>query len=385
MQEAARSETASMAAARSQKALDSLREQQRELNQRSDNSVNQLAQNLGQRGRQLLQEQRQLQDALQRATREQGLGQTRRAVRDGESMQALVEAQQQQQRSLNEIEDMLRAIIARGDNDDQRLMSQAQAASRELRPIREEMQTSNRVLRNGMVNLAVDIERELEAQIEEFAQSLAALNPAQSGSRSNQLQQVAADAASLREQIEELQQQALAFNEAGQQPGPGITSIREMREQLARTQQLAEQLTQQLQQQAQSPGQPGQPGQQGQAGGGGRQQIGGARGNTTDRVGRGGSIDTSGNNSPIGNARSIRQQLTQKDIEDFLSQPELFRQLLQPIIELEGALRAQAELDTINNKLYATVDEDIPDEYRDLVEEYYRVLSEIPGSANSAQ
>ena len=385
MQEAARSETASMAAARSQKALDNLREQQRELNQRSDNSVNQLAQNLGQRGRQLLQEQRELQDALQRATREQGLGQTRQAVRDGESMQALVEAQQQQQRSLNEIEDMLRAIIARGDNDDQRLMSQAQAASRELRPIREEMQTSNRVLRNGMVNLAVDIERELEAQIEEFAQSLAALNPAQSGSRSNQLQQVAADAASLREQIEELQQQALAFNEAGQQPGPGITSIREMREQLARTQQLAEQLTQQLQQQAQSPGQPGQPGQQGQAGGGGRQQIGGARGNTTDRVGRGGSIDTSGNNSPIGNARSIRQQLTQKDIEDFLSQPELFRQLLQPIIELEGALRAQAELDTINNKLYATVDEDIPDEYRDLVEEYYRVLSEIPGSANSAQ
>ncbi|HAT25403.1 MAG TPA: hypothetical protein DCS89_00195, partial [Gammaproteobacteria bacterium] len=130
----------------------------------------------------------------------------------------------------------------------------------------------------------------------------------------------------------------------------------------------------------------GQPGQQGQAGGGGgRQQIGGARGNTAERVGRGGAIDTSANNSPIGNARSIRQQLTQKDIEDFLSQPELFRQLLQPIIELEGALRAQAELDTINNKLYATVDEDIPDEYRGLVKEYYRVLSEIPGSANSAQ
>jgi hypothetical protein len=385
MQEAARSETAAMAAARSQKALDNLREQQRELNQRSDNSVNQLAQNLGQRGRQLLQEQRELQDALQRATREQGLGQTRRAVRDGESMQALVEAQQQQQRSLGEIEDMLRAIIARGDNDDQRLMSQAQAASRELRPIREEMQTSNRVLRNGMVNLAVDIERELEAQIEEFAQSLAALNPAQSGSRSSQLQQVAAAAELLREQIEELQQQALAFKEAGAQAGAGTSSIREMREQLERTQQLAEQLTQQLQQQAQAPGQPGQQGQPGQAGGGGRQQIGGARGNTSDRVGRGGSIDTSGNNSPIGNARSILQQLTQKDIEDFLSQPELFRQLLQPILELEGALRAQAELDTINNKLYATVDEDIPDEYRGLVEIYYRVLSEIPGSANSAQ
>ena len=52
---------------------------------------------------------------------------------------------------------------------------------------------------------------------------------------------------------------------------------------------------------------------------------------------------------------------------------------------MEGALRAQAELDAINNKLYATVEEDIPDEYRDLVQEYYRVLSENQGSENQAQ
>ena len=83
--------------------------------------------------------------------------------------------------------------------------------------------------------------------------------------------------------------------------------------------------------------------------------------------------------------RSIRQQLTQQDIEDFLNQPELFRELLEPILELEGALRAQAEMDEINNKLYASVDEDIPDEYRELVEEYYRVLSESQGSNNQAQ
>ena len=114
--------------------------------------------------------------------------------------------------------------------------------------------------------------------------------------------------------------------------------------------------------------------------GGGRQQIGGARGSTQDRAGIGGQVTTDGNNLPWGNARSIRQMLTQQDIEDFLNQPELFRELLEPIIELEGALRAQAELDAINNKLYATVEEDIPDQYRDLVQEYYRVLSENQGS-----
>ncbi|MCG8415023.1 MAG: hypothetical protein MI746_12460, partial [Pseudomonadales bacterium] len=92
-----------------------------------------------------------------------------------------------------------------------------------------------------------------------------------------------------------------------------------------------------------------------------------------------------GNSLPWGNARSIRQQLTRQDIEDFLNQPDLFQQLLQPIIELEGALRAQAELDEINNKLFAASDEEIPEQYRELVEQYYRVLSESQGSANSTQ
>jgi hypothetical protein len=395
MQQAAQSESASIASALSQKALENLRQQQRELNQESESSVNQLAQNLGQRGQELLQQQRQLQEALADATREQGLGQTRQSIRGNEDMQGLIEAQQQQQKDLDEIEDMLRAIIARGDNEDQRLMSQAQEASRNLRPIREEMQTSNRVLRNGMVNLSVDIEEELEGEIEEFAQSLAALNPSRATSQSDQVQQIASDAGRLREQIENLEQQARAFSEGsentggqpGDQPGQGVPAIREMRQQLEETQQLAQQLTDQLQEQQQGqaggaqPGQ-GQPGQQG----GGRQQIGGSgRAGDQQQPGRGGRVDTSGNNSQIGNARSIRQQLAQQDIEDFLNQPELFRQLLQPITELEGALRAQAELDNINNKLYASVDEDIPDEYRDLVEEYYRVLSENQGSAETAQ
>ncbi|MCG8413043.1 MAG: hypothetical protein MI746_02390, partial [Pseudomonadales bacterium] len=277
MQEAAESDSPSIAAARSQKALENLRQQQRELNEQGERSVNQLAQNLSQRGQQLLDQQRQLQEQIAETSRQQGLGQTRQTVRNDERLQDLIEAQQQQQRDLEEIEDMLRAIIARGSNEDQRLMSQAQAATRELRPIQEEMQTSSRVLRNGMVNLAVDIEEEIEGQMEELAQSLAALDPSNAGSPSDQIQQAANDAEALREQIEELQDQALAFNEAGQRPGGGVPSLREMRDQLQRSQQLAQQLQQQLQEQQaggqQSGGQPGQA-----AGRGGRQQIGGARG-----------------------------------------------------------------------------------------------------------
>ena len=412
MQEAAESESASLAAARSQKALENLRQQQQELEQQSERSVNQLAQNVGRRGQQLLQQQRQLQQELQDATRSQGLGQTRQSVRNDESLQDLIEAQQQQARDLEEIEDMLRAIIARAGNEDQRLLSQAQAASRELRPIQEEMQTSNRVLRNGMVNLSVDIEQEIEDSLENLNRSLAALDPANADQNGNGLAQAAEDAESLREQLEALQEQALAYNEAGQQGG-AAPSLREMREQLERSQQLAQNLSQQLEQQAQSGGQPGgrQPGQQaggqqqggqqqggqqqggqqaggqqgqqqgGQAGGarGGR-QIGGAR-SLADRRGSG-EIRTDGGNLPWGNARSVRQQLSRQDIEDFLNQPDLFQQLLQPIIELEGALRAQAELDNVSEKLYATADESVPEEYRELVEQYYRILSESQGAGD---
>ena len=372
MQDAASSDSAAVAAARSQKALESLRQQHRELSQQPGRSVEQIAQNLAQRGQQLLQQQQQLREALAETSHEQGLGESRREARNNESLQALIEAQQQQRRDLDEIEDMLRAIIARGDNEDQRLMSQAQAASRDLRPIQEGMRTSNRVLRNGMVNLAVDLEENIEREIQELAVALTSLDPAREGDGSSAVLQAARDAEQLREQVESLQQQVQQFDGQAQQPGAGAPSLREMRTQLARSRQLAQQLQEQMSQQRR---------QEGTQQAGGRRQLGGAAEPGDTRRG-GAEGPAEGRNSPFGNARSIRQQLTQQDIEDFLNQPSLFEALLQPIIELEGALRMQAELNEINEKIYTAVDEEIPEEYRSLVEEYYRVLSENqePGS-----
>ena len=376
MQEAAASDSPSIAAARSQKALENLRRQQEQLGEQADRSVNQLARNLGQRGQQLLDRQRELREAMEEASREIGLGQTRQSVRDDEDLGELIESQQRQQRDVEEIEDMLRAVIARGGNEDQRLLSQAQQATRELRPIREEMQTSNRILRNGMVNLAVDIEQSLEDRIEGFARGLAALDP--DSAAGDPLQQAASNAQELREQLEQLQRQILSYNENGDQPGPGMPNVGELREQLQQARQLARRINQQMQQQAQ---------QGGNAQGGAQQggQRGGSRQLGADRYGSGGEIRTDGGNLPWGNARSVTRQISRQDIEDFLNQPELFRALLEPVIELEGALRAQAELEQINERLYATIEEDIPDEYRDLVQEYYRVLSEQQGSDDTAR
>ena len=342
MQQAAASDSAAIAAAQSQKALESLRDQQRELSEAGESSVSQIARRLGERGQALARNQQTLQEGLAEASRNQGLGQTRREARRDEALQALLEAQRQQQRDIEEIEDMLRAVVTRGESEDRSLLTQAQAATRDLKPIRDEMATSNRVLRNGMLNLAIDMEQELGEQIQQLAQSLAQLNPSQMQDSASSTRQVAGDAQQLRQQIESLSQQATEFNQRSETAGDGnAPSLAQMREQLESSQALADSLSQQLAQQ------------------------------------RGGSAQAMrGDSNTVGTARSIRQQLTRKDIEAFLAQPELLQALLQPIVELEGALRAQAELESAATQLYSADDEAIPDAYRELVEQYYRTLSE---------
>ena len=347
MQQAAQSDSAAIAAAQSQKALESLRDQQRELSQEGESSVSQIARRLSERGQELVRNQQALQEGLEEASRNQGLGQTRREARRDEALEALLDAQRQQQRDIEEIEDMLRAVVTRGDSDDRSLLTQAQAATRDLKPIRDEMATSNRVLRNGMLNLAIDMEQELGDQIEVLAQSLARLDPSQTQDPEGSARQVASDAQQLRQQIESLSEQAEQFNqrnagEASGTQGTGDTpSLAQMREQLESSQALAENLSQQLGQQ---------------------------RGGTTQTL--------RGEANAVGTARSIRQQLTRRNIEDFLAQPELLQALLQPIVELEGALRAQAELERAATQLFSADEEAIPDAYRELVEQYYRTLSE---------
>ena len=347
MQLAAQSDSAAIAAAQSQKALESLRDQQRELSQEGESSISQIARRLSERGQELVRNQQALQEGLEEASRNQGLGQTRREARRDEALEALLDAQRQQQRDIEEIEDMLRAVVTRGDSDDRSLLTQAQAATRDLKPIRDEMATSNRVLRNGMLNLAIDMEQELGDQIDQLAQSLARLDPSQTQDSEGSARQVASDAQQLRQQIESLSEQAEQFNqrsagEANETEGTGNTpSLAQMREQLESSQTLAENLSQQLAQQ---------------------------RGGTTQTL--------RGEANALGTARSIRQQLTRQNIEDFLAQPELLQALLQPIVELEGALRAQAELESAATQLFSADEEAIPDAYRELVEQYYRTLSE---------
>lgn len=381
MREAADSQSPAQAAARSQRALESLREQQRQMNQPANDGPGQLARNLAQRSQELLQQQRELQQQLQDVTRQQGVGQSREQASSSEQVQSLVNQQQRIRQELEEVDRMLRAVIARAGTDEQRLLSQAQQASRSLRPLREQMDSSQRVLQNGMVNLAVDIEREIAdslGQLDRHLQALASgTSPEQEGLSDDPLAQAVADASELRRQLEALQQQ-IESRQQGQPQGSdagetGEESISQLRQRLTRSQQLADTLTQQLDQAAgQSDQQQGQPAGRGD-------QAAARRGSEADaqlseRLGAG--IPEYGDAALWGNARSIRTELTEQALEEFMNQPELLAAMLQPLIELENDLRARAELAQIVRRLYAVSEEDIPDQYRRLVEDYYRALSE---------
>ncbi|MGD8446302.1 MAG: hypothetical protein PVI94_22570, partial [Desulfobacterales bacterium] len=77
------------------------------------------------------------------------------------------------------------------------------------------------------------------------------------------------------------------------------------------------------------------------------------------------------------NARSIQRELTQREIDDFLSQPDLWKNLLAPVRELESTLRAEIKSRQSQKKIFSTPEETVPLPYQDLVDNYFRELSRV--------
>jgi hypothetical protein len=78
-----------------------------------------------------------------------------------------------------------------------------------------------------------------------------------------------------------------------------------------------------------------------------------------------------------GDARSIQRELTQKEVDDFLSQPDLWKDLLAPVRELESTLQAEAKSGQLKKKFFSATEETVPILYQDLVDNYYRELSRV--------
>ena len=306
------------------------------------------------------------------------------------SIQEILSNKKELENDLRETEKILRTVVARGDEKKPQIASRALDALRTLH--REQMinriEQSRFLLEREMLDDSKELEKEIAQSIEYLSTKLQQVGGRANLTRDEQIQQATADVGRLRREIENLRQQ--------------IENLRQLNAPLDRQSQQRSELNRpsetELAQQGQqgNQGQRGMPqseqelAQQGQQGpaqmGVGQLGQGGERGGRINQIRENleraqfyvrGLIEpwTRGERWAV-DARSIHRELTQKEIEDFLTQPNLWKQLLEPIQELESQLQALAEIGQLKNRIYSVEQEDIPATYENLVEEYYRDLSQ---------
>jgi|TARA_B100002003_G_scaffold244609_1_gene270977 hypothetical protein len=388
MQAAAENLSASepgLAAAKSQKALDQLRRQAESMEAQQATSVNQLARRLKQQAEEMKKREAEILKDTEVMMRRQSVGSKGGNSTNREATEDLLIQKDELLRQIGEIEKGLQSIIGQNDEDQNDIKLDASAVRRYIYSSRvvDRIDTSKRVLRQDMLNVSFEIEKEIANAIDAISSRLDSLDQAAEPPQEEALQQAAANVQRLRREIENLQQ-ILQQNQRqnGQQNGQ------------PNPQQDSRQNSQQ-----QASSQSGQS-QSGETRSGvtrsGETRSGETR---SDRAGRRDNIRQSlirsralsreltqrwaGGQSWFADARSIDRQLNKDMIEQFLNQPDLLKQLLIPIIALEKKLAAHAQIDKLRQRLLVTSNEEIPAEYEKLVEQYYKSLSTESGKKDS--
>jgi hypothetical protein len=281
--------------------------------------------------------------------------------KDSESPQAETQAlrevndvlaeKEKMQAELTDAEAMLKTIGQNGRADRPDIADRAQETLRTLKGegVKDRIEESRKMLEEGWLSLSMDIEKKIEKSIERVSKRLQNLDRPADPSREERIRQAAADAGGLRRELENLEKEIAALKQndplkqrssTGMAPEPGGqlkrspgsgNALERMQQGLQRSRRHAQGLV--------------QPWVRGESWG--------------------------------GDARSIQRELTQKEVDDFLSQPDLWKNLLDPVRELESTLRAEAKNSQVQKKIFSAPEETVPTPYRDLVEDYYRELSRV--------
>ncbi len=204
--------------------------------------------------------------------------------------------------------------------------------------VKARIEESQTLLKQGLLALSSEKEAAIEASIGRIGDRLEDFAQPSPGAANDKIGRAAADSKAMRKALETLREQADALQKKGASasggrqahPAPG-RDVDVMRQGLSHVRRFAEGLVQPW-----------------------------ARGEGW-----------------FVNARSIHREVTQKEIEDFLKQPELWKRLLDAVQELESQLHARMEADRAEKHLFFAQDEEIPAPYERLIEEYYRNLSRV--------
>ncbi|MBF0280521.1 MAG: hypothetical protein HQM13_22180 [SAR324 cluster bacterium] len=431
MQEASRSllrQETGKAASESRKALENLRNQEREMERQQSGSLSSLVDALNKKAGELTARERQIQQNLQNLqrrreadvsqaetssenTQSQNLAQSEAQSssenkiekeqelshaesRSEAEIKELLEAKKALQSDLRETEKVLRTVLVRGQQKQPGVANRALSALRSLRneQIKERIEQSREMLKDGALTPTLEVEKKIEQSIAGLSKKLRELGGAEPQSKEDQIQQAASDASALRRELEDLQRQVDALRRSNQaQEQANRQALSQNQQGLSQSSQQGQQLQQQ---QGQGQAQQGQ-GRQGQQASQGQNQQGGQWGASQAWGNHDGNLRRMRDNfrrarqyargllQPWArgerwavDARSIHRDLSEKEVEDFLNQPDLWERLLGPVREIESDLRASSEMNQLKKKLFTVREEEIPSDYQNLVEEYYRALSQ---------
>jgi len=356
MQDASRSlqqlEPAS-AAAKGQMALDRLRDQEREMSRHRQATVASLIDDLKQKARNLQTMEKKVLEDLDKLTRLQDNMVPAAEAAPALGIKRVIERKDHMVRELAEAKTILQSL------GKERLQGRPEIAARALDTLRSlqaegleaRIEASQKRLQQGWLSLSMEAEKQIEPAVDRISDRLQALDHETPESQQKQTRQAAAEATRLRQELENLQQHIEVLRQGNQQQQRALSRLE---------------------------AHPDQPQASGVA----------EREGDLDRMRQGwqrirqyarGLTQPWSRGAPWSvDARAIERQVTQREIEDFLSQPDLWRNLLQPVKELEATLRAQVEVAQIKKRLFSASEQEVPTPYRHQVEEYYRDLSRQP-------
>jgi hypothetical protein len=349
MQEAAKSllkQNLAEASSKGRKALNNLKRKEEQTTSGQPALLSHLMDSLARKAGELKAQEKQIQKDLDDALQ----GQTAGDLPD--SIDKLNTAKENLKEDLEEVESLLRAVGVQGKKIKPEVTEKAVDALRMMKQERvgPKIQETQEMLSRGLLGLSVEKEKRIGRSIDRISKKLESLQGGSDGTKDNPMNKIVADAGNMRRALETLQQQVDALRQGTQEKGEALSN-----------------------KEGRAPQKPGNP-----QSGGSRNQ--GSINENYQRIRQ----YAEGMLQPWGrgeswyvNARSIHRELTQKEIEDFLSQPDLWKQLLEDVRELESALRVQAELLKFEENLFLSQDGELPNDYRQLIEEYYRNLSKV--------
>jgi hypothetical protein len=346
--------------------LENLRQPKKQTPSGQPAMLSDLINTLGRKAEELKAQEKQIQKNLEKAVREQVHKAPSQKIED------LKIAKDKMKQDLTEIEALLRAVGIQGKRIRPETTDKAVDTLRLLNRerVKDQIEESQEMLSRGQLGLSVEKEKRIHQSIHRISKKLQELGGDDRKSKKDpiyQARKAASDAEGMRRELEMLQRQIDALRNSNQRREKAVSGAGKQSSTQPSTQQ----------------------------GGGPSDRSGGRsaeRGSNLKpmrerlqnirRYAQGLLQPWAQGESWSVNARSIHRKLTQKEIEDFLSQPDLWKRLLADVRELESALRSRAEILKFKENLFLSREKALPTDYRQLIEEYYRNLSKTTDDLN---